>query len=161
MPHRQIVLSSASSLRIVPALGESETRRLMLFLPPRHGKTEMTTVRYAAYRLKRDPELRVIVGAYNQILANKFSRKSRRIAEGRIELSRDRTAVEDWETAVGGGLRAVGVGSGVTGMGGNLIIIDDPVKSREEAESEAYRERVWDWYRDDLYTRLEPDGASS
>jgi predicted phage terminase large subunit-like protein len=51
------------------------------------------------------------------------------------------------------------VGSGVTGRGANLIIIDDPVKSREEAESEAYRRRVWNWYRDDMYTRLEPNGA--
>lgn len=59
---------------------------------------------------------------------------------------------------MGGGLRAVGVGSGVTGFGANLIIVDDPVKSRAEAESIKYRERVHDWFNDDLYTRLEPDG---
>lgn len=103
--------------------------------------------------------MRVIVGAYNQTLANKFSRKARRIAVERIPLSSDRAAVEEWETAAGGGLRAVGVGGGITGQGGNLILIDDPVKSREEAESLAYRDRVWEWYKDDLYTRLEPDGA--
>ncbi len=131
----------------------------MLFLPPRHGKSEMTTVRYPVYRMERDPSIRVIVGAYNQILANKFSRKARKIARSRFALDMERYAVEDWETPAGGGLRAVGVGGGVTGQGGHLIIIDDPVKSREEAESEAYRERVWDWYRDDLYTRLEPGGS--
>jgi predicted phage terminase large subunit-like protein len=133
--------------------------RLMLFVPPRHGKTEMTTVRYPVYRLERDPALRVIIGAYNQTLANTFSRKARRIAQERLTLAGDRSAVEQWETSQGGGLRAVGVGGGITGQGGNLVIIDDPVKSREEAESQAYRDRVWDWYRDDLYTRLEPDGA--
>lgn len=131
----------------------------MLFVPPRHGKSEMVTVRYPVWRLEREPELRVIVGAYNQMLANTFSRKARRIAERRLSLTDDRTAVEQWETTAGGGLRAVGVGAGITGQGGNLIVIDDPVKSREEAESETYRERVWQWYTDDLYTRLEPGGA--
>lgn len=136
-----------------------QCKRLMIFEPPRHGKSEMTTVRYPIWRLQAAPSMRIIIGAYNQTLANKFSRKARRIAADRIQISSDRSAVEDWETVQGGGVRAVGVGGGITGQGGNLIIIDDPVKSREEAESLAYRDRVWDWYRDDLYTRLEPGGA--
>lgn len=131
----------------------------MIFEPPRHGKSEQNTVRYPVWRLEAEPTMRVIVGAYNQTLANKFSRKARRIAAQRIPLSADRAAVEEWETLQGGGFRAIGVGGGITGQGGNLILIDDPVKSREEAESDSYRDRVWDWYRDDLYTRLEPDGA--
>jgi predicted phage terminase large subunit-like protein len=135
-----------------------EIDRLMLFVPPRHGKSEMVTIRYPVWRIERDPGLRVIVGAYNQLLANKFSRKAQRIAAERLELARDHAPVEDWETAQGGGMRAVGVGAGITGQGGNLIVIDDPVKNREEANSAAYRERVWDWYSDDLYTRLEPGG---
>ena len=101
-----------------------KTKRLMLFLPPRHGKSELATVRYPVYRLERDPETKVIIGAYNATLARKFSRKARRIARERLSLSDDRTAVEDWETTRGGGVRAVGVGDGVTGQGGNLIIID-------------------------------------
>lgn len=136
-----------------------EIDRLMLFLPPRHGKSEMVTVRYPVWRMERQRDLRVIVGAYNQTLAEKFSRKSRRIARERFSLNEERQAAEDWETPEGGGLRAVGVGAGITGQGGQLIIIDDPVKSREEANSATYRERVWDWYRDDLYTRLEPGGV--
>ncbi len=60
---------------------------------------------------------------------------------------------------MGGGLRAVGVGSGVTGFGANLIIIDDPVKSRAEAESQTYRDNLYNWFNDDIYTRLEPDGS--
>lgn len=136
-----------------------ECKRLMIFLPPRHYKSEMVTVRYSAWRLECDPSMRVIVGAYNQLLADKFSRKARRIVETRIPLAKDRQAVQDWETQEGGGLRAVGVGSGITGQGGELVIIDDPVKSREEAQSEVYREKVWDWYTDDIYTRLEADSA--
>lgn len=134
------------------------TKRLMLFLPPRHGKSEMTTVRYPVWRLEQQPELRVIVGAYNQMLANSFNRKARKIAAERFTLS-DRVAVEDWQTPQGGGIRAAGVGAGVTGRGADLVIIDDPVKNREEAESPTYRDRVWDWYTDDLYTRLEPGAA--
>lgn len=138
---------------------DGSLKRLMIFMPPRHSKTETVTVRYAAYRLERDPRLNVILGCYNQHIANKFSRKTRRIAEQRIALARDRKAVEEWETAIGGGFRAVGVGAGITGFGGNLILIDDPVKNREEAESQTYRERCWEWFWDDLYTRQEPNAS--
>lgn len=138
---------------------DGTTKRLMIFMPPRHSKSETVTVRYAAYRMESDPKMNVILGSYNQKLANRFSRKVKRIVQSRIALSRERKAVEEWETLAGGGLRAVGVGGGITGFGGNLILIDDPVKSREEAESEAYRDKCWDWFNDDLYTRLEPNAA--
>jgi predicted phage terminase large subunit-like protein len=134
-------------------------KRLVITVPPRHGKSELGTIRYPVFRLQQDPAQRVVIAAYSQTLANTFSRKARRIAQDLLSLASDRKAVEQWDTIEGGGLRAVGVGAGITGLGANLIIIDDPVKSREEAESEAYRERVWNWYRDDLYTRLEPGGA--
>ena len=134
-------------------------KRLMIFMPPRHSKSETVTVRYAAYRIESEPKTNVILGSYNQKLANRFSRKVKKIVKPRIKLSPDRKAVEEWETAIGGGLRAVGVGGGITGFGGNLILIDDPVKSREQAESEAYRENCWEWFNDDLYTRLEPNAA--
>jgi len=133
--------------------------RLMLQVPPRHGKSEMVTVRYAGYRLEMNPGLRVIVGAYSAFLAYKFSRKTRRIVGPRVPLSGERKAVDDWETLAGGSFRAVGVGGGVTGTGGDLIIVDDPIKNRQEANSEVYREKVHDWWTDDLYTRLEPDAA--
>jgi len=134
-------------------------KRLMIFLPPRHSKSETVTVRYAAWRLENDPKANIILGCYNQKLANRFSRKTYRIAKNRVAMAKDRKAVEEWETAIGGGLRAVGVGGGITGFGGDLILIDDPVKNREEAESEVYRDKCWDWFNDDLYTRLEPNGA--
>ena len=195
---------------------DGECKRLMIFVPPRHGKSELVTVRYAAYVIKTDPSKNVIIGSYNQRLANRFSRKIKRVlsddsvltaetqrrGEGgtntetpgpsdkkagqsansanskvlsqRLSDSAVKTPDEssfpfikprqanseaEWETREGGGLRAVGVGSGVTGFGANLIIVDDPVKSRSEAESERMRENVWDWFNDDLYTRLEPDGS--
>jgi predicted phage terminase large subunit-like protein len=142
--------------------GEPSTlrpRHLILSVPPRHGKSEQVTIRLPAFLLERWPQLRVIVGAYNAELANKFSRKTRRIADQRMTLSTERNAANDWETVQEGGVRAVGVGGGVTGHGAHLIVIDDPVKSREEAESAAFRARCWDWFTDDLYTRLEPGGV--
>ena len=134
-------------------------KRLMIFMPPRHSKSETVTVRYSAYRLERDPKLNIILGSYNQKLANRFSRKIKRIVASRVPLAPDRKAVEEWETREGGGLRSVGVGAGITGFGAGLIVIDDPVKSRAEAESEVYRDNCWDWFKDDIYTRLEPDAA--
>jgi predicted phage terminase large subunit-like protein len=136
-----------------------EMEKLMLFIPPRHGKSELVTVRYPVYRLEKNPGMRAIIGAYNQTLAEKFSRKSRRIASTRVALSNERSAVHDWETTAGGGMRAVGVGGGITGQGGDLIVIDDPVKNRKEAQSRVYRDAVYDWYTDDLYTRQEPGCA--
>jgi predicted phage terminase large subunit-like protein len=131
----------------------------MIFMPPRHTKTETVTVRYSAFRLEMEPTMNIILGSYNQHLANRFSRKIKRVVENRVEISKDRNAVEEWETEAGGGFRAVGVGGGVTGFGADLILIDDPVKSRDEAESKIFRDKCWDWFNDDLYTRLEPDAS--
>lgn len=141
------------------AVTAGSRKRLMLFLPPRHGKSEMTTVRYPVYRMENNPAFRVCVGAYNQRFAERFGRKARRVADRRFQLSDDRKASCEWETPAGGVYRSCGVGSPPTGEGFDLIVIDDPVKSREEANSEAYRNRVEEWYTDDLYTRLEPGGA--
>ena len=158
-------------------------KRLMIFMPPRHGKSEMVTVRYTAWRLLQDPKLNVILGSYNQRLANTFSRKIRRIVLSRgVEEKRSGADVAstdklltpalpnsstprllsstaEWETPGGGVVRSVGVGGGIAGFGAGLIVIDDPVKNRAEAESETYRERVWQWFNDDIYTRIEPNAA--
>lgn len=136
-----------------------KSKRLMIFMPPRHSKSETVTVRYSAWRLEKDPTLNIILGSYNQKLANRFSRKIRRIVEERVALSKDRKAVDEWETRDGGGVRAVGVGAGITGFGGGLIMIDDPVKNRAEAESRVRRDNAWDWFSDDIYTRLEPKAS--
>ncbi len=134
-------------------------KRLIITMPPRHGKSETVTVRYAAWRLERDPKLNIILGSYNQKLANRFSRRIRAIVEERIPLAKDKRSADEWETNVRGGVKAVGVGAGITGFGGSLVIIDDPVKNRAQAESRTMRDNVWDWFNDDIYTRLEP-GAS-
>lgn len=148
-------------LRLVQAALERITRgelkRLAIFMPPRHGKSELVTIRYPVYRLERDPALRVIVAAHTQGLAERFSRRSRELARGRMRLSRERAAAGDWETAAGGGLRAVGVGTGVTGHGADLILIDDPVRGHQSVRSDEARDSLYDWYLCDLSTREEPE----
>lgn len=129
----------------------------MIEAPIRHGKSEAVTIPLPVYAIERNPNFRYIQGCYNQELANRFSRRSRSLARRRgIALSGERKAMSEWETPQGGGYRAVGVGAGVTGMGANGIGIDDPIKNREEAESQLIRDKTWDWYNDDLMTRLEP-----
>jgi len=140
-------------------LTTGECKRLIITMPPRHGKSETVTIRYAAWRLERDPKLNIILGSYNQKLANRFSRRIRTIVEERLPLAKDKRSADEWETKVRGGVKAVGVGAGITGFGGSLVIIDDPVKNRAQAESRTMRDNVWDWFNDDIYTRLEP-GAS-
>ena len=140
------------------AVTRGEIDRLAVFMPPRHAKTETVTIRYPVYRLEKQPTTRALVTGYNERVAHKFSRKSRNIAAGRIAMT-DKTGADEWETTSGGSLVARGVGTPPTGYGFDLILIDDPVKKREEAESPVYRDKLWDWYTDDLYTRLEPGGA--
>ena len=148
--HLQILIEDLKHVEETPG------DRVIYVMPPRHAKTATVSERFPVWCLRKHPEWRVIGASYAQSLANKISRRARKIAEGELSLSRDRDAVEEWETIEGGGYRAVGVGAGITGHGGDLIIIDDPVKSREQADSPAYREKVWDWWKEDLYTRLEP-----
>lgn len=136
-----------------------DIHKLMIFLHPRSGKSEQVTVRYPVFRIEQDPELSVIIWCYGQALANNFSRKALRIARTRLNLNPKRQAVEEWETVEGGGFKAAAIGTGITGKGAKLIIGDDPIKNRKEANSEVYRDQIWESYRSDLYTRLEPDAA--
>lgn len=105
-----------------------ETNRLMIFLHPRSFKSQMVTVRYPAWLLESDPMTRIIVASYNQSLAESFSHETRRIVTERgIPLDPKRQMVDEWLTAAGGGLKAVGVGGGVTGRGANCFPGETPV----------------------------------
>ena len=149
--------------------GASGIGRLMIFMPPRHGKTLTASRLFPAWLLGSMPDLRIIMASYGAKLATRNSRFIRNaIATQRyrnlfpgVTLSDDTAAANEWDIAGhGGGMMAVGVGSGITGHGAGLIIVDDPVKSRAEAESETYRQRCKDWYTDDLLTRLEEPGGA-
>lgn len=133
--------------------------RLVINIPPRHGKSETTTVRYVAMRITADPTLRVVVASNNAVLARKFSRAIRNRVKRHVAISQERAAQDEWYTIHGGGVRAVGRGGAIHGFGAGLIVIDDPIATREEADSPIERDKAWDWYRDDILSRTEPGAA--
>lgn len=141
-------------------VARGETKRLMVFMPPRHGKSEEISRLFPAYYLSCFPSHWVAIASYSFELARTFSRAARAAyAEVTNDLSNDSTAVEMWETKSGGGLWAVGRGGSATGRGAHLFIVDDPLKDQAEAESEVVREGLHDWYKSVVNTRLEPNGA--
>ena len=139
----------------------------MIFMPPRHGKSELASKRFPAWCLGRDPKRQIIAASYNSDLANDFGRNVRNlVAEPEfgqvfpnVSLAPDSQAANRMNTNHKGAYVAAGVGTAVTGRGAHIALIDDPFKDREEADSERRRDLVWDWYRSTLYTRLMPGGA--
>lgn len=122
--------------------------------------TEHNTISYGAYRLSIDPKCRILLCSYNQQRAQKFSRDLRRLARSvGVVMSNERDAAGEWETKAGGGIQAVGAGAGVAGINANLILIDDPLGSRDDAESQAKRDQIWDWLTNDILARCEPKTA--
>jgi predicted phage terminase large subunit-like protein len=149
------------------AVERGEIDRLMIFMPPRHGKSELASKRFPAWCLGRDPKRQIIAASYNSDLANDFGRNVRNlVAEPEfshvfpdVTLASDSQAANRMNTNHGGAYVAAGVGTAVTGRGAHIALIDDPFKDREEADSERRRDLVWDWYRSTLFTRLMPNGA--
>lgn len=149
------------------AVERGEIDRLMIFMPPRHGKSELASKRFPSWCLGRNPKRQIIAASYNSDLASDFGRNVRNIiAEPEfsqvfagVTLAPDSQAANRMNTNHGGTYVAAGVGTAVTGRGADIALIDDPFKDREEADSERRRETVWDWYRSTLYTRLMPGGA--
>ena len=147
-------------------VAEKKSPRLMLFMPPRHGKSTLASVAFPAWHLGRNPEHEFISCSYSGSLAMAFSRKVRGLLreEGyksafKTRLDPQSQSAEAWLTTTGGGYVAAGVGGGITGKGAHILVIDDPVKNRDDAESSNARESTWDWYTSTAYTRLAPGGG--
>jgi predicted phage terminase large subunit-like protein len=145
-----------------------ECKRLMIFMPPRHGKSELASRRFPAWFLGRNPDRSIIAASYNSELATDFGREVRDIVGSKLyanvfdaRLSENSQAAGRWHTSGRGGYVAAGVGTAVTGRGAHVLLIDDPFKDRVEADSETTREKVWRWYTSTAYTRLEGDVAAS
>ncbi|MBA3366138.1 MAG: phage terminase large subunit [Actinobacteria bacterium] len=146
------------------ALSRREIDRLMLFMPPRHGKSLHVSQGFPAWYLGRRPRDQVILASYASELAEENSRRVRRfVSDPRFPfaatLSAESTAVNRWHLEQGGAVIAAGVGGGITGFGAHLLIIDDPVKDRAEADSETTRNRTFSWYSEVAQTRLMPGGV--
>lgn len=149
------------------AVESGRIKRLMISVPPRHGKSMLASEFFPAWYLGRNPGKQIIAATYAQDLADDFGRKVRnQIRDGLFSaifpecvIAADSQAVKRFHTVAGGVYHAVGVGGPITGRGAHLLIVDDPIKGREDADSEAMRRKVKDWYSSVAYTRLMPGGS--
>lgn len=146
---------------------EGRIRRLMVFSPPQHGKSELTSVRFPSFWFGKRPDDRLILTSYASGLAHAKSWEARSVMESALyenlfdartdEKSRARDL---WRIAGRRGqLVAAGVGGPITGHTANLGIIDDPVENWQQAQSETARETIWNWYRTTFRTRVSEDGS--
>jgi predicted phage terminase large subunit-like protein len=156
------------------AVVRGESPRLMITMPPRHGKSLMASQYFPAWALGNYPHLEFINTSYAQSLQMDFSRKIQELVKskdyhllfGNLGVTKKNEAIERWslydydkDERTGGGILAAGVGGPITGRGAHVLLIDDPVKNREEAESETVREGAKAWYSSTAYTRLAPGGG--
>jgi predicted phage terminase large subunit-like protein len=143
-----------------------EINRLMVFWPPGHAKSKYSSEYGPAWLMGRNKRKTIIHATYGTDFAERFGRKIRNIMRSQeyervfgATLSADSRAAGEWETIQGGEYKAAGVGAGITGRRADIGLIDDPVKSRKEADSPTYRQNTWDWYLADFRTRLKPGGS--
>lgn len=149
-----------------------DIKRLMVFMPPQHGKSELVSRCLPAFLLGKDPKTKIVLSSYSAHLASSFNRDCQRIMEGneyrevfpetKLSGANVVTVSANWlrnseifeVVGYGGFLKTVGVGGSLTGVPADVAIIDDPVKDAIEAMSPTYQERNWNWYTDVLSTRL-------
>ncbi len=146
--------------------------RLMILMPPRHGKSQIASKLYPAWHLGHYNHHEIIACSYNVSLALDFSREVRDVVRSErygilfpgAKINPEAQSAEAWRllspTGVGsGGYVAAGIGGPINGKGAHVLIIDDPIKNAEEADSPELRKKIWDWYGSTAYTRLAPGGG--
>ena len=165
LPHYQPAAHHTLIAEKLEAVERGEIDRLMINMPPRHGKSELASRRFPAWFLGKNPNKQIIGASYNSELASDFGRQVRNIVASKeygvlfpTRLAEDSKAAGRWNTSDGGAYVAAGVGTAITGRGADILLIDDPLKDRQEADSETIRENIWDWYTSTAYTRLAPGG---
>lgn len=144
-----------------------QSPRLMLLMPPRTGKSELTSVRFPALVLGHHPEWEFMNVGYGLDLPLKFSRRVRELVRDKgftalfekTVMDAESQSAEAWNTTAGGGYTAAGIGGGITGKGAHILAIDDPIKNMEEADSQLIRDLHWEWFWSTGYTRLAPGGG--
>lgn len=136
--------------------------RLIIIVPPQEGKSQRVSRRFVEWVLKQDPDTRVAIASYEHTVARRWGRAVRDdIRDHRdafdLTVRQDLSGQSEWEIAgYGGGVFSVGIGGALTGRPVDLLVIDDPIKDRKQADSVTYRDAVWDWWTDTASTRLAP-----
>lgn len=161
--------------QFIASEGKTGIGRLIITMPPRHSKSLHVSHLFPPWVFGRNPDKEVIEASYGAELAEGWSLKVRTLMESEeyaavfgkksmlekpVEVNAENRKVQSWNLkGFRGALHAAGVGGPATGKGAHLLIIDDPIKDREEADSETMREKVWDWYTSVARTRLMKGGA--
>jgi predicted phage terminase large subunit-like protein len=145
------------------AVARGEIDRLAIFMPPGAAKSTYASVLFAPWYYAQHPAHCLIAASHTAELAEKWGRRVRNLVAEHslvlgVGLASDSSAAGRWETSASGEYFAAGVGGAIAGRRADLVVIDDPVRSREDADSELIRDKTWDWYKSDLYTRLKPGG---
>lgn len=143
-----------------------ETKRLIIEVPPQHGKSELCTQLFPAFYFGHFPEQSLIVGGYGQDKADDFGRSTKSYMATPIyrqvfpdtNISSTSDSIRRFDTTLGGKYFCVGIGGAVTGRGANGLIFDDPYKNREEADSDTRTQTIIDWWKSTFRTRLRGDG---
>jgi predicted phage terminase large subunit-like protein len=142
-------------------LSNTPDGRLIVCMPPQEGKSVRVSGDFPTWLLQQNPDRRVVVASYGKDLATRNGRAIRnRITQHPtlgLTLAPDQGAAHEWTIAGReGGVLSVGIGSGLTGRPADVMVIDDPIKDRTEADSKTYRDRAWDWWTEVARTRLAP-----
>lgn len=153
--------------RFVQQVERGESPRLMLFCPPRLGKSTLSSKEFVSWALGHHPNWEIISGSYAVGLPVGFSREIRDRLKSpeyhavfpNAQIRSDAQNVESWRLTKGGGYLATGVGGGITGFGAHILDLDDVVKDSEAAQSETIRNSTYDWYQTTARTRLAPGGG--
>lgn len=159
-------------IRKLEQLRTGAIKRLIISMPPRHGKSELCSVRFPAYMLGLNPNELIIACSYSATLANNMGRKVKRVMgetsykrlfpnvrlATKSDVNQINTAREFEVSGYDGKYIGSGVGGGITGEGMTLGVIDDPIKNRKEANSRTYQESIFEWYKSVFRTRLHKDG---
>lgn len=147
------------------AAGEQWAHRVIIQMPPRHGKSEFCSGYFPAWYLGMHPDRKIILASYQDTFAAQWGQRNRDLLESYgsifgVSVRQDSRAKDHWTiTRRRGAMFTAGVGGALTGKGAHLAIIDDPVKNAEDAMSETMRDKAKDWYRSTFRSRLETAAA--
>jgi len=144
-------------------VARGEIKRLAVFMPPGSAKSTYASILFPPYLMARQPSRSILAVSHTTELAEKWGRRVRNLIADHsgtlgVRLAEDSYAAGRWELVNGGEYHAAGVGAAIVGFRAHGILIDDPIRSREDADSQHVRDKTWDWYKSELLTRLTPGG---
>jgi phage terminase large subunit-like protein len=160
--HHKLVIAAIQDM----AMGvDSDVDGLMVFMPPGSAKSSYASTLAPPWLMGRKPGTNIISTSYGQDLANRFGRRARTVAQSKefedvmgVGARGDNQAITEWALTNGSDYRGSGALGGITGFRADWFFIDDPVKNREDADSEKMRQKIWDGFNDDMDSRLKPGG---